>query len=330
MKQWIQIILLVPSIAFGKICKEVSPLMKEFRKQSQWQEITVQDKTSPVVIQGSLDLQNNFYPYKISGRHKVAAELELDNRKSHRDMFIRNCRDYSGAASRLRFSRETNFGTQFKARVQYLPSLEGFNNAPLEALETGSLQLQIEYGPNSLINRLARPDEVKQQIFQQLNTQLSTESVGVYELDLSNLDDFVCDLAHGQATLGVYRRMFSVDPLVQQEELVSERDLQRIDQSWRQRISVGTSLNHALLLAGAEGQKLASDGQIAPLSDASLLKVAQTLIIEAPRPMAEIKAEQWICLYDSLQEYSKGQIAHFLNITFGFDGMDVLFREEQK
>lgn len=325
MKKIIQLILLVPSLAAAQECPTTNPLMKTYNEQQSWSYYIEKAGDSDAEVAGYVDSGDRFHIDTLKPGNPFAT-MSIDAKNENYNSFFSLCKDFPTMAKHLDVDRIGKRNNRYNARIRYLPILTAFNNRPYEDLKTGSYTLEVTYASNSLIENAGDSKNVKKEIYQKINSQLDLKGeVGYYDLDLTNLDDFACDLIHGTAKISIFRRMHSAAPLVTVTETIGAQDAATLYMNWK---DIGVpSLADRMFMAGAHFEQLKQSNELADLTTDIGLKFLRKVMNEAGTAFKKLNATELKCVVEDMQVYDREQRKHLVNVKFRFD-KDVILATE--
>lgn len=234
--------LVILSLAWATAARAAAPedLSKQFEAEKNWKNVTievpgVQGAISGVVADGGRLRMDAF-----DGPMQSAADITAYQWGifKYRPSFEKNCREIGPSIALIREERNSYTlkmktiplsGAAFKVRYENgsTANLPGFAN---KFLPIGYFQVDIQSNANALIKETKlKIDKTQAALMQQLEDQKELIARnGEIELDLTSLDDLVCDLITGQVTLSITTNVHYDAARLERKEFLKPEDVGRI------------------------------------------------------------------------------------------------------
>ena len=321
MKQLIHIILLlVPSFTWANFCPHAEPQVKKYQDQRQWEELQLSQDGIQLQVEGYIDGMNNFYPEGVSTRTEQKVILFADQENPEFKNFYQNCKKYDSNGIILTAFRRDSSTNKYRMKMRYLPELKEFNNTPFGEVKTHRFEVFVDFDSDSLIGRLPLAPMLKEEIRQEIANQLSDETpIGEYDITLTNWDDFACDLIQGKAKVNIVRDSYSEDTFVKMHEIVRKKDVFRVYDQWKDKLSKSQSRDDLMFAAGVVLESLRQENKIDQFDNRSAVKMVTKLVDKNEKELRDIGNQQLACLSDSLQDYRSEYTQYSYNVIFDVD-----------
>ena len=322
MKLLTQLIILLPAMASANICLSDTPAMEKYKKQKNWQAQTVTESGVKGAVDGFVDENDSFYFTDLSRNNEQPTKLKVSPNNPDYDRFYKFCKNYEERGQSLSHYRELRRGNSYSAIVQYLPDFDEFNNDPYADLQlkTDSFDVIIKYDNDSLVSKAYRPNKAKRDIYEAILSQMTEQKVvGHYNLDLTNLDDFACDLAQGKARINIIRRMFSKAALVTVKENIPRIDVDRLYREWKEQLNEVQDKESKLFIAGSIFEKLQQEQMIQSTKSSIGIKLLGKVMNSSMDKVENLSDSQLSCVSDRMQDYVENPEMHLVNTHFEFN-----------
>lgn len=302
--------------------------MDQYMAQKNWQSVTIGDGLNGVLpLTGYVDSKNNFYFEDLSRKSEVKGQITIDPKNV--EQFHALCKSES---SKLYSARWHRTGNTYQAQVRYAPPLPQSSNNPFldQGYVDDELEIKAEFEPDSLVRKFDyHYRSTINSVVKKLNDQLKTSnSFGEIELDLTNLDDVVCDLATKKLKLSLVRKGRSRHPLIQQQIRTRPEDLKSVYSNLKQELSTATSPDHTVFLAGRTIRRLENQRVIANWGQKKGFEVLSKLMNLEMTQLNNMDSQSLACLADQMQEYKKSMQTHLMNLKFTFTDLEELNPEK--
>ncbi len=309
-------LLLIPlfSLAQEK-CEPVSPEMNVYLSQKKWVKTQVQSKIGSVA--GYITEDRKFYFSDLSRHGQFQGTLFVDTNNLDLEKFNTTCQKDSTRAKYLQLLRKQNRKNRYTLEVKYLPEISGFSNDPIksQSFKITNFEFELKWDNEALsVKEDYLSDELQLQVRNRIAAQLRHQpEIGVVKIDLTNLDDVACDFALGNVKLSIRATLFSTDPLIEQEQRVSQQDISLIMENINSDVASHLKEKSKFIMAGKTIERLERDRRIQLLSEDQLTKIVE----------AAFEGKDSSCVSDQMQKYKVNPLIH--RIT-----MDVLVHTAQK
>lgn len=313
----------VAEFAAAQTCEPSSKEMAQYLSQKSWRAVSLQDSSGIAPISGYVDDQNGFHFGDLSRTGNFAAAMTIDAKNKD---FFKYCRLSSTKGDRLRFMRRSGNNNRYLVSFRFLPKIEGFSNRPFQDqnYKESEVDVEVKLGKDSIVaTQEWNPSALSDQVALNLRKQvLEQPEFGLINLDLSGLDDLVCDLVQGHASLKITRIAISSAPVVQQIQVVNPQDLVTIYESIKGQIPAGANKERALFYAGRITAKLEEDRRITPVPDKKGFDILKAMMNQDMSQLNAFDASSLVCLSDRLQTYQSSSIQHAMGLKVQFPSLD--------
>jgi hypothetical protein len=321
MKQWICLLTLaLPLWGEASLCQNMSDEAKAYQQQMSWREVDLTEKNSPISVKGFVDQQDVIHLDELNFNGSMMASMTVSQEGRYSDYFYHHCRQPDADPGALTTLRNTGKGPQIEVNLSYLPQLDQAHAINLAPLNTTHFEVHIDYQEDAMVNSDYAPQNAKRMIRQRIANQLDDRKPkGSYQLDLTQMDDFACDLLHGKASLRLYRKMAPVHTFKRKVEVVSPESFFSVVDAWKQVKAQANSLTETLFFAGASFQKLKDQGAIESIGPVQALQILDQWVEPLTGNLRPLPASEAQCLLDSMQDYRSEITDHHLMIQLQFD-----------
>lgn len=314
------------NVSMAQVCEPTSKEMERYRMQQTWTPRTLLIENGSTPVNGYVDQDSNFYFDDLSRKTRANVQLTIDPQNKGLEEFYLFCNQEKGHL--LRALRRNRYNNKYALRVQYLPSLSGFKNQPLQTqgYKETSARLDLRFEDGSIVSHSDKADEnFKTDAIERLNQQLAGQKeFGLLELDLTGLDDLVCDLVLGNASLSIFRSGYSKKPLVEQINQFKSTDVQSIYSALKEGLQAKQSKAKTLFTAGMIFANLAHDRRIDLAEPVLEFEVLKKLLDPSMRELSPQNDRSLSCVVDQLQKYKLANQNHYVNVRFTFPNMETL------
>ena len=318
MKSFVATILVLPQLAFANVCNQVSPLAKQYNEQQSWETIELESSETPVKMNALIDDKGQLILDKTLFRGDIEAKIEADLSRKQMKFFKYYCHEDPDKDA-LSGNRRLGKNNSFRLKLKYLPNVEGLSVDPYEQLKNTSYEVMINYSSNSGVEQDYKSHKVKRMIEERINEELNSQKViGEYDIDLKNLDDFVCDLLDGSAQISILNKMVNSKAIVEKEEGVPADELIKLYNQWVD--LVGTSSSYEMVfVAGMGFERLKSSGEINHIDISTAYKALDKAFNPTTKKLAKFNRKEKQCFVDSMTDYHQADSRQLINLNLKFD-----------
>ncbi len=321
-------LLIISQAALGEnICRPTSREMSAYFEQKSWRSTSIQDESGAPAIPGWVDGKNRFHMGNIGRTGAFKAQITIDPDNSGYNEFFKYCSD-SDRRRYLRAMRIGGDGNRYKVTLRFLPEIKGYANNPFhdQKFTENELRLNLKIDDTASISTYeVFPDRAKRAVYDHILGQLREQkNFGLIELDFTNWDDLVCDMALGKIEVTVLRSGHSWGPLVEQKVEFAYTDLQMIHRHLNANVRNIWSKEKNIFMASRIMTELERDRRIGAYKPDKLFDVLQRLMTPGMAAMGQIDGADLNCIADQLQSYTRPYITHAMRIDFSFSKLDEL------
>jgi|GEM_PF-2917240 hypothetical protein len=331
MKYFISLLILLSPLAKAQECPMISKEMAQYFSQKNWKPYEVKNSALQG-ISGYMDESGGFHFESMSrsGKYPVQVTMETEN-----EDFLKDCENFDSKGRYLRLKRINHENNSFLLKVRFLPALQGFTNTPLkdQDLKRVDFAVSLDFSKDSLVTQYDfRPEALQTEVRRKISDQISrSPKFGEYQIDLSGMDDLVCDLIQGKAALSIRSSFISKAPLVTQTQNYNPQDVQTVYQGLHREFPQVQGKEKTLYTAGRLVAELEQQRRVQTLKSSEAFPVVKKLMNQEMDQLLDLDADQLSCLIDQMQSYKQDKtLRHYFTVNFAFPSLGDLRAQGQK
>lgn len=324
MKKFMTLLTFIPSLAMANVCQDVSPLKEAYDNQKDWETVMIQEFKGSKPVMGFSDGKGQIVIDQIHGLFPVKAKFVTKPASVDR-YFLKACKSPRRGYDYLSSNRIGEVGNSYSIEAIIFPEIQGASNDPYSTLELSELEVSVAYDRTSMVNKDSNPEALKERILKSLYDQLdvSAKNRG-YKFELTNLDDFVCDLVQGKAKISVFRRMHSDNPVIEKKVDITKNDTFTLYADWANSTKRAKSHAESVFTMGARFAALTEQGEISDVTAKSAFKLAQKVIPKGQASVKFLDLKELTCVADQMATYTRGRLSHLMDSRLDLDRDSIL------